>query len=153
MLPFDGSTTSLEDFRSIIFLGAIISHFLSSSTYFLASKIKSNLVFHLPREYRVNSLTNVIKIEASSARLVKRNNNFEIKTSPPDRSFGKSGIIYSIMQRATFISRHHSVSLAGPCCGLPRSGGNWTRGKWIRRLELNAFSQPADWSLHPTNLN
>lgn len=28
------------------------------------------------------------------------------------------------MQRATFISRHRSVSLAGRCCGLPRRGGN-----------------------------
>lgn len=60
----------------------------------------------------------------------KNNNNIEIKTSLGQVRKGsivwkiQPCIIYSIMQRATFISRHCSVSLAGRCCGLPRRGGN-----------------------------
>lgn len=68
------------------------------------------------------------RIVFPSSRKNNNNNNIEIETS-----LGEMGsivwkihpcIIYSIMQRATFISRHRSVSLAGRCCGLPRRGGN-----------------------------
>lgn len=70
------------------------------------------------------------RISSISCNKKFRKNNNNIKTSLGQVRKGsivwkiQPCIIYSIMQRATFISRHCSVSLAGRCCGLPRRGGN-----------------------------